>query len=113
MSKRIVYTFQAKQDLEGIYEYIAYALCVPDTAHRIYQEIIQCVRSLKSMPERYPLYQEEPWHSQGVRFVPVKSYLVFYVVNSQKNIVSILRILYAGMNLRRHLKESFSPDVPH
>ena len=72
MKMEIVYTFQAQQDLKNIYEYIAYSLLVPDTARSMYQQIIQSARSLESMPERNPLYKEEPWRSQGVRFVPVK-----------------------------------------
>ena len=67
---KIVYTFQAQQDLKNIYEYIAYSLLVPDTARNMYQQIMQSVRSLEIMPERNPLYKEEPWHSQGVRFIP-------------------------------------------
>ena len=82
MKMEIVYTFQAQQDLKNIYEYIAYSLLVPDTARSMYQQIIQSARSLESMPERNPLYKEEPWRSQGVRFVPVKNYLLFYTVNN-------------------------------
>ena len=72
MKMKIVYTFQAQQDLKNIYEYIAYSLLVPDTARNMSQQIMQSVRSLETMPERNPLYKEEPWHSQGVRFISVK-----------------------------------------
>lgn len=66
MKMNIVYTLQAQQDLKNIYEYIAYSLLAPDTAQNIYQKIIQVAHSLEYMPERNPLYNEEPWHSQGV-----------------------------------------------
>ena len=102
----IVYTFQAQQDLKNIYEYIAYSLLVPDTARSMYQQIIQSVRSLESMPERNPLYKEEPWRSQGVRFVPVKNYLLFYTVNNETHTVSIARILYGGMDINHQLEET-------
>lgn len=72
----------------------------------MYQQITQSPRSLESMPERNPLYKEEPWHSQGVRFVPVKNYLLFYTVNSETNTVSIARILYGGMDINRQLEET-------
>lgn len=106
MRMNIVYTFQAQQDLKDIYEYIAYTLFVPDTARNMYQKIIQSARSLESMPERNPLYKEEPWHSQGLRFVPVKNYLLFYTVNKETNTVSIVRILYGGMDIDRQLEET-------
>lgn len=106
MKMNIVYTFQAQQDLKNIYEYIAYSLLVPDTARIMYQKIIQSVRSLETMPERNPFYKEEPWHSQGVRFVPVKNYLLFYTVNNETNTVSIVRILYGGRDISRQLEET-------
>lgn len=103
---KIVYTLQAQQDLKNIYEYISYSLLAPDTARSMYQKIIQSARSLESMPERNPFYKDEPWHSQGVRFLPVKNYLLFYVVNKQTSTVSISRILYGGMDVSRQLEET-------
>lgn len=106
MKMKIVYTFQAQQDLKNIYEYIAYSLLVPDTARGMYQKLIQSAHSLESMPKRNPLYKEEPWHSQGLRFVTVKNYLLFYTVNDETGTVSIARILYGGMNISRQLEET-------
>lgn len=106
MKMKIVYTFQAQQDLKNIYEYIAYSLLVPDTARNMSRQIMQSVRSLETMPERNPLYKEEPWHSQGVRFIPVKNYLLFYTVNNETHTVSIVRILYGGMDINHQLEET-------
>ena len=64
------------------------------------------VRSLESLPERNPLYQDEPWHSQGVRFLRVKNYLVFYTVNPDADTVSVARIMYGGRNISRQLEET-------
>ena len=96
MKMKIVYTLQAQQDLKNIYEYIAYSLLVPDTARNMSRQIMQSVRSLETMPERNPLYKEEPWHSQGVRFIPVKNYLLFYTVNNETHTVSIAVFFTAG-----------------
>ena len=79
MKMKIVYTFQAQQDLKNIYEYIAYSLLVPDTARNMSRQIMQSVRSLETMPERNPLYKEA---------------------------VSIARILYGGMDINRQLEET-------
>ena len=64
------------------------------------------VRSLESMPERNPLYKNEPWHSQGVHFVPVRNYLVFYTINSNTETVSILRIMFGGQHISLQLDET-------
>ena len=103
---KIVYTNTAQRDLREIYEYIAYTLLVPNTAKAISEKIMREVRSLESLPERNPLYRDEPWHSQGVRFLRVKNYLVFYTVNPDADTVSIARIMYGGRDISRQLEET-------
>ena len=46
MKMKIVYTFQAQQDLKNIYEYISDSLLAPDIARSMYQKIIQSARSV-------------------------------------------------------------------
>lgn len=106
MNMKIVYTYSARKDLRDIYEYIAHTLLVPETAQSLVERIMSEVRSLEKSPERNPLYRDEPWHSQGVRFLPVKNYLVFYTVNMDIETVSIARIMYGGRDIRRQLEET-------
>ena len=103
MSWNIVYTAQARRDLKDIYEYIVYDLLVPDTAVEQTQRIMKEIRGLDEMPMRFRLYEEEPWHSAGLRFFPVDNYLVYYLPDETKNIVSVVRIMYGGRDIRRHL----------
>lgn len=46
------------------------------------------------MPERYQIYDKEPWKSRGLRVLPVDHYIVLYVVDHDDQIVTILRIMY-------------------
>lgn len=101
-----MYTAGARRDLRDIYEYIAYALLVPDTAAGQTQRIMKEIRNLDVMPMRFQLYGEEPWHSAGLRFFPVDNYLVFYLPDETKNTVSIVRIMYGGRDIRRQLRET-------
>jgi len=103
---KIIYTNTARRDLREIYEHIAYTLLVPDTAKAISEKIMREIRSLESLPERNPLYRDEPWHSQGVRFLRVKNYLVFYTVNLDAGTVSIARIMYGSRDISRQLEET-------
>lgn len=103
---KIVYTNTARRDLREIYEYIAYTLLVPDTEKAVSEKLLREARSLESLPERNPLYRDEPWHSQGVRFLRVKNYLVFYTVNPDADTVSIARIMYGGRDISRQLEET-------
>ena len=102
----VVYTNAAHRDLREIYEYIAFTLLAPDTARSLTDRIMKDICSLENFPDRNPLYTGEPWHSRGVRFLPVKNYLVFYTVNPQSETVSIVRILYGGRDISRQLEET-------
>lgn len=103
---KVVYTNTARRDLREIYEYIAYTLLVPATAKALTENLMREIRSLESLPERYPLYPDEPWHNKGVRFFSVKRYLIFYTVNQNIDTVSIARIMYGGRDISRQLEET-------
>ncbi len=60
-------------------------------------------KNIDEMPMRFRLYEEEPWHSEGLRFFPVDNDLVFYLLNEIKNTVSIVRIMYGGRDICRQL----------
>jgi len=103
MSWDIVYTAGARRDLRDIYEYIAYELLVPETAAGQTQRIMKEIRALDEMPMRFRLYEEEPWHSEGLRFFPVDNYLVFYLPDETRNTVSIVSIMYGGRDIPQSL----------
>lgn len=102
----VVYTSEARQDLRDIYEYIAYELMVPEIASGQVDRIMKAARSLEQMPMRYRLYEEEPWHSQGLRFLPVDNYLIFYLPDETNNIANTIRIMYSGRDVKRQLSET-------
>ncbi len=101
----VVYSAESRQDLRDIYEYIAYELLEPDTAAAQTGRIMKAVRSLEQMPMRYRHYEEEPWYSQGLRVLPVDNYLVFYLPDEVGATVSIVRIMYAGRDIKKQLSE--------
>lgn len=102
----VVYTSEARQDLRDIYEYIAYELLVPEIASGQVDRIMKVARSLEQMPMRYRLYEEEPWHSQGLRFLPVDNYLIFYLSDETNNVVNIIRVMYGGRDVKKQLSET-------
>lgn len=102
----VVYSSEARQDLRDIYEYIAYELLEPDTAAGQTNRIMKAARSLEQMPMRHRLYEEEPWHSQGLRFLPVDNYLIFYLPDETNNIVNMIRIMYGGRDVKKQLDDT-------
>ncbi len=106
MSWMVKYTNQAREDIKAIYEYIAFELLVPDTASAQIQRIFKMVRELDEMPMRFKLYEDEPWKSKGLRFVPVDNYLIFYLPKEESNVVSIVRVIYGGRDMKKQLRET-------
>ena len=67
---------------------------------------MKAARSLEQMPMRYRLYEEEPWHSQRLRFLPVDDYLIFYLSDETNNVVNIIRVMYGGKDVKKQLSET-------
>ena len=103
MSYKIIYTQKSEQDLINIYRYIAINLSVPETAKQQTDKIMNIIKGLDEMPLRYKLYQNEPWHSKGLRVFPVDNYLVFYMVVEEEETVAIVRIMYGGRDIELQL----------
>lgn len=89
----------AIQDLDDIYAYIAFILLEEDTAWSQIGRIEKHIFGLDCLPERHQLCPYEPWHSLGVRQVPVDNYIVYYVIEQDKALVTVTRIMYAGSNV--------------
>ena len=102
----VAYSAEARQDLRDISEYIVYELLVSETAAGQTERIRKAIRSLEQRPMRHRLYEEEPWHSQGLRVLQVDNYLVFYLPDENSATVNIIRIMYGGRDIDKQLNES-------
>ena len=94
---------QAELDLRGIFEYIAYELCAVQSAAVQLDRLEACISALDHHPQRYSLYDREPWCSRGLRTVPVDHYRVFYLTDDERAVVTVIRIMYAGRNADQQL----------
>ena len=94
---------QADSDLRGIFEYIAFELQSPGNARGQLDRLEEQILSLDTMPERYRKYEKEPWKSRGLRVLPVDNYVVLYISDSDKKVVTILRVMYAGRDIDNQL----------
>ena len=99
----VVVSIQAEEDLRGIFEYIAFELLSPENAEKQLERLEEQILSLDKMPERFPRYGKEPWHSIGLHFVTVDNYIVFYVPDIEKQVVTIFRVMYSGRNIEKQL----------
>jgi len=63
------------------------------------------------MPERYPLWADEPWHSRGLRKLLVNNYVVIYFVDHDHGCVQVVRIVYAGRDIAAQLQKTGWNDL--
>ena len=82
---------EAENDLSEIVDYLA--TLSEQAALKYYDLIIEKIGTLKTMPERRPLVKDTRLRLRGYRTLPVKNYIVFYIINGKT--VEIHRILYA------------------
>ena len=99
MTYTIELSEQAQADLRGIFEYIALDLQSKDNALSQLRRLRKEIYSLDQFPERYRLWNAEPWHSRNLRIMPVDSYLVLYLTDVTNRAVQIMRVLYGGQDI--------------
>ena len=94
---------QADSDLRGIFEYIAFELQSPENASGQLDRLEKQILGLDTMPERYRKYEKEPWKSRGLRVLPVDNFVVLYITDCDKKVVTILRVMYVGRDIDNQL----------
>ncbi len=97
---KIYYSESAKEDLISIFEYISIELAAPQAARALLDRMFKTVRSLEELPLRHPVYNAEPWKTRNIRFIPVDNYIVFYLIDEKTGTVNVVRIIYAGRDIK-------------
>ncbi len=94
MRYEVKLTAQAIGQIEETVQYISKILLEPEIARK-WVDTLQCeIGKLDSMPSRYPLTEEEPWHTKGIYKMPVKNFLVYYLIDEEKKAVWITAVIY-------------------
>ena len=96
---------QAENDLSGIFEYIAFDLLSPENAAGQLDRIEEIILSLGEYPEKFRQYEREPWKSRNTRVVPVDNYVIFYISDKTKKLVTVIRVMYSGRDVDKQLDE--------
>lgn len=92
----VIYSPAALDDLRELYAYIAFTLLVPETAEGQVNRIRKEIRSLDFMPSRYARVEWEPWRSMKMHRLPVDNFVVYYTVDDDTLIVTVIRIFYGS-----------------
>ena len=106
MNYKVRLTAQAENDLRDIFEYIAFDLQSVQNAVGQLARLEQSIASLDQMPERFRIYENEPWRSRNLRIMPVDNYLVFYKIDEETEMVYVVRIMYSGRDIHKLLRQT-------
>ena len=101
---QIIITEPADYDMTEAAVYIAEKLYNPTAAYRLIDEAHKAIFSLDEMPQRHRLVDDEYLASCGMRFFPVRNYLVFYIIHEENKTVEIERFIYSARNWAAILK---------
>ncbi|MCF0111294.1 MAG: type II toxin-antitoxin system RelE/ParE family toxin [Erysipelotrichaceae bacterium] len=104
MTYEVVISNQAEEDLRGIYEYIAFERRSPQNAAGQLDRLEKTILSLDTMPYKYRSYEREPWHSRGLRIMPVDNFVVLYIPDEERRMVTVVRVMYGGRDVENQLE---------
>lgn len=105
MDYKVKLTDHAVAQLQEAVIYISKVLQASTVAKHWAARIKKELASLSTMPARYPLTEEEPWHTEGVHKMSVENFLIYYWIDEEKKIVWITAIVYARRDQLRVLRE--------
>lgn len=96
---KIAYLPIARKDIEEILFYIADQLKAPQAAWDVMAALESSIARLDQFPYAHKIYPLLKPLQAEYRMLPVKNYVVFYIVKEPEKIVEIQRVLYAKMDL--------------
>ncbi len=104
MKNSIHYSPEAQNDLDEIWEYIAFELCNPQAAENTVNKIMDTVDELENFSEIGTLLSSVTDIESDYRFLTSANYMVFYRVNGLD--VYIDRVLYGRRDYLRILSST-------
>lgn len=103
-SNAFQFTDAAKEDLDNTLSYISKELCNPIAAKNLFEKIEKKIDMICDFPESCPVVENEFVVRKDIRKSIVDNYIIYYIFEEDKKIISILRIVYGRRNLDEILK---------
>jgi len=99
MAYKVKYTEQAEEDLDTTVQYFCEELQNTQIAERFLYEVDKKIAILRDNPRLFPLHHDERLFDEGYHYSVIGNYLLFYVVDEDKKIVHIMKIVYGGRDI--------------
>ena len=104
---RLIFSKAVDKDISSSIKYIKNMLEAPMASQRLYDELEETYLKLEENPYRRPLVQNKFLAMKGYRSINVKNYVLFYIINEEENIVSLVRFMHSQRNWATILTNEF------
>ena len=98
-------TSQAEEQIQETIYYIAHELNAPDAALHLLDTLEDSIASLSHYPQRVALMLEEPWHTKGIRRLPVKNFLIYFWIDDVNMKVQVTALIYGRRDQLHQLSQ--------
>ncbi len=107
---KIKFTYSSRDDIRGMKKYILENFKYRELGENFTKKIKTAVEGLKAFPKGH--------NATGIRYrgydiylKPYRTYLLFYIVDDDLSVVTVLRVLQDGMNWQYILKRWISEQT--
>lgn len=101
-------TGSAENDINEAADYIEFVLMNPQAADDLLDAVEETIPTLIEKPKRNQVVSDPVLNAWGVRFIQIKNYLAFYVVDDDAERVIVVRFLYMKRDWIGILRGGFS-----
>ncbi len=98
-------TSQAEEQIQEIIYYITHELKAPDAALHLLDILEDSISSLSHYPQRVALISEKPWHTKGIRRLPVKNFLIYFWIDDANMKVQVTAVIYGKRDQLHQLSQ--------
>ena len=95
----------AEQDLENIISYLKYDLAGDIIADKYKMLFKQKLKDLENVAGSMTILDESLTGHKNIRKINVRNYIIFYVIDEEKNKAIVVRIGHAFMDWEKYLKD--------
>jgi plasmid stabilization system protein ParE len=94
----------AEEDILDTVRYITHVLKNSIAANNLLDEIEKHEKILEDTPGIYPFVHDEYLAEKGLKYVMIKNFLLFYIIDEKNKIVNIIRFLYRRRDWKNILR---------
>ena len=95
----------AEDEILSTLRYISNELKAPLAANNLLDEIEGHEDNLRLTPNMYPNVPDKFLADLGLKFIPIKNYLLFFTIDEKSKIVNVIRFMHS----RRDWKNILNP----